>query len=274
MREYTKLFTILLIFVLLFSNIACAVNLKDVPENHWAYKSVQKLVEEGYLTLYDDNTFNGEKSVSRYELAVMIARILDNISRGKKQVDGEDVDTIRKLSLEFRDELVEIAQTQDVFSDSLTEIEKKINIMENEDIPQIYEKTNRMEEQITANEKEIENIIDTIIRIKTLEEEIAGLQSQITSMKEEITETGLKVEEKEKLIEELRGNVNKDLKQQLEDQHTVTLTRIQSLENRVSELENQLAVNKDTGEEPEKQEDNTALYLGAAALIILLAGMN
>ncbi len=285
MSRCYKSLTLILIFILIFSTGVSAVNLKDVPKNHWAYKSVKELVEEGYLTLYEDGTFSGEKKVSRYELAVLVARILDNISQGKKEADIQDVETLRKLSLEFRDELVEIAKQQEIFKGSLIEVQKKVNIIQNEDISQIHERINGLDNKISAingvnskisaNEKEIEKIIDNIIKIKNLEEEVTKLKTQVNSLATDLNETNLKVKEREKTIAELKNNMDKNLNQKIEDQHAITLTRIKSLENRINELESQLAsTNEKEDSKDKKQLDNSTLYLGAAAVIILLAGMN
>jgi len=270
---------------LIFSTGVSAVNLKDVPKNHWAYKSVKKLVEEGYLTLYEDGTFSGEQKVSRYELAVLVARILDNINQGKKQADVQDVETLRKLSLEFRDELVDIAKQQEIFKSSLTDVQKKVNIIQNEDIAQIHERINGLDNKINAisginskinaNEKEIEKIIDNIIKIKNMEEEVNKLKAQVNLLAKDLKETNLKVEERDKTIAELKNNMDKDLNQKIEDQHAITLTKIKSLENRINELENQLASSNETADKKDKKQlDNSTLYLGAAAVIILLAGIN
>ena len=48
----------------------------DVPANHWAYKYVSFATEKGISKGYDDNTFRGDKYITRYEMAQMIANIL------------------------------------------------------------------------------------------------------------------------------------------------------------------------------------------------------
>jgi len=44
----------------------------DVPKNHWAYKAVTTLKSEGLLKGYPDGLFRGQRSASRYELAVSL----------------------------------------------------------------------------------------------------------------------------------------------------------------------------------------------------------
>ena len=57
----------------------------DVPENHWAYKYVSFTAEKGINKGYDDNTFRGDKYITRYEMAHMIATLLDSNTNSKKE---------------------------------------------------------------------------------------------------------------------------------------------------------------------------------------------
>ena len=65
----------------------------DVPAGHWAYDSVNKLAAAGVVEGYPDGTFGGDKLMTRYEMAQIVARAMAN---------GANVD---KLAAEFADEL-------------------------------------------------------------------------------------------------------------------------------------------------------------------------
>jgi uncharacterized caspase-like protein len=49
---------------------------QDLPENHWAYTSVQHAVRTGILQGYN-NKFHGNKLINQYQMAVIIARLGD-----------------------------------------------------------------------------------------------------------------------------------------------------------------------------------------------------
>lgn len=49
----------------------------DVPANHWASDAVERLSILGVLTGYPDQTFAGRNPATRYELAVVAARVID-----------------------------------------------------------------------------------------------------------------------------------------------------------------------------------------------------
>lgn len=67
----------------------------DVPEGHWSYPAVEQLWREGCLKGYPDGLFKGRKTVTRYELAQLIARAM---SQGKIQA-------AHPLVQEYREEL-------------------------------------------------------------------------------------------------------------------------------------------------------------------------
>ena len=65
----------------------------DVPAGHWAHDAVNKLAAEGVVDGYPDGTYGGDKLMTRYEMAQIVA---------KAMAKGANVD---KLAAEFADEL-------------------------------------------------------------------------------------------------------------------------------------------------------------------------
>ena len=65
----------------------------DVPAGHWAYDAVNKLAAECVVDGYPDGTYGGDKLMTRYEMAQIVA---------KAMAKGANVD---KLAAEFADEL-------------------------------------------------------------------------------------------------------------------------------------------------------------------------
>ncbi len=65
----------------------------DVPAGHWAYDAVNKLAAEGVVEGYPDGTYGGDRLMTRYEMAQIVA---------KAMAKGANVD---KLAAEFADEL-------------------------------------------------------------------------------------------------------------------------------------------------------------------------
>jgi hypothetical protein len=48
----------------------------DVPQNHWAFRYVQRMYDEGIATGYGDDTYRPENAVNRAQAAVFIIKAL------------------------------------------------------------------------------------------------------------------------------------------------------------------------------------------------------
>lgn len=86
----------------------------DVPTDHWAYGAVEQLAKDGILTGYSDKSFQGDKTITRYEMAQIVA----NARTHMQKADAPDQELIDKLSDEFRDDL-------DALGVRVTRLEKK-----------------------------------------------------------------------------------------------------------------------------------------------------
>ncbi len=75
----------------------------DVPLNHWAYDAVGQLAARGILSGYPDGTYKGNQPTTRYEMASAVARALAVVDMEK--ASRQDVEMLKKLVVEFKDEL-------------------------------------------------------------------------------------------------------------------------------------------------------------------------
>jgi len=53
----------------------------DVPQDHWAYNAVEKLASAGLMEGYPDGAYKGKSTMTRYEFAVAIARLMDRVEQ-------------------------------------------------------------------------------------------------------------------------------------------------------------------------------------------------
>ena len=81
------------------SAFAASNPFSDVPAGHWAYQSVAKLAAEGVIEGYGDGTYRGDRNITRYEMAQMIAKAMAKNPTGASKAD------LDRLAAEFRDEL-------------------------------------------------------------------------------------------------------------------------------------------------------------------------
>lgn len=88
----------------------------DVPTSHWAYAAVAKLAKDHIIEGYNDRTFKGDRPISRYEMAKIVADALAK----EDQASAEDQALIDKLSGEF-------AQDLKALNVRVDELEKKVD---------------------------------------------------------------------------------------------------------------------------------------------------
>ncbi|MDL2298959.1 S-layer homology domain-containing protein, partial [Synergistaceae bacterium OttesenSCG-928-D05] len=100
-----KRLAIFLVFLIaLFAAPAFAANpFMDVPAGHWAYDAVAQLAARGIVSGYPDGAYKGAQPATRYELASVVARAMTRIDMEK--ASRQDVEIMKRLMLEFKDEL-------------------------------------------------------------------------------------------------------------------------------------------------------------------------
>ncbi|MCE5322588.1 S-layer homology domain-containing protein [bacterium] len=136
----------------------------DVPTDHWAYDAVNQLQQDGIIIGYPDGTFAGKRTITRYEFAVAIARVVDYLSgavtpsgAGVTQAELDsalegyakkseiptvptlanlasksDLDQVRKLVDEFRDELAALGVDVDALKRDVAALTCRVDILEAE----------------------------------------------------------------------------------------------------------------------------------------------
>ena len=74
-------------------SVSASTPYADVPEKHWAYDAVMTLASQGISEGYGDGSFRGDKNITRYEAATMIAKMLasNGVSSGKSGKPFSDI---------------------------------------------------------------------------------------------------------------------------------------------------------------------------------------
>jgi hypothetical protein len=132
---------------------------KDVPNDHWSYAAIEKLSSLNPKVFIGDpdGMFRGKRNLTRYEMAVIIARLLENLEANyakkgeaggggtQRDVDmsgvamkGDlkgfaskgDVDTLRKLTGEFQTELNTLGVDVDSIKKRLDGLDGRVKKLE------------------------------------------------------------------------------------------------------------------------------------------------
>ncbi|WP_102128505.1 S-layer homology domain-containing protein [Deinococcus planocerae] len=71
--------------------------LTDVPAGHWAKDAIDRLVSQGIILGYPDGTYRGTQNLTRYEAAVILARLLDQVRQGQVNPGNLSPETLTSL---------------------------------------------------------------------------------------------------------------------------------------------------------------------------------
>ena len=94
----------------------------DLPPSHWSYDAVKDLVDSGILDGYPDGTFRGKNLVTRYALAVTLARAIQKFNSpggSGGSISDSDWAKLEKLIREFSDELAMLGVKSAAFEERL-----------------------------------------------------------------------------------------------------------------------------------------------------------
>jgi hypothetical protein len=148
----------------------------DVPAGHWAYDAVTKLANQGIIEGYGDGTYRGNRNITRYEMAQMIARALAKFNQNTSTYSGGselDLDAIHE-ELDRID--ARLAELERIDADA------RLSDLENLDL------SASERENLSARRKEFEKFAVTRTELDRLAAEF----------RDELNDLGVRVDELEK----------------------------------------------------------------------------
>lgn len=97
--------------------------LSDVQPTDWAFQALQSLIDRYHcLADYSDQTFGGNRTLTRYEFAAGINACLNKISKQVGSMSTEELKTLKQLQAEFAAELTTLQERVDVLEAENTEL--------------------------------------------------------------------------------------------------------------------------------------------------------
>lgn len=99
---------------------------EDVPKNHWAYKAINNLVQEGVIS-ENSYLFKGEAPVSRYSFAEGLDRAFQTLN--EKKANRGDLVILESLVYEFSRELTKIGFDSETFNGKIENIRMDIEFL-------------------------------------------------------------------------------------------------------------------------------------------------
>lgn len=142
------------------------MSFSDVSPNHWAYKAIKSLVEDyGVMGGFPDGTFRGNRNLTRYEAAAMVAKIMEKVEQmaatGEKPVKAAPPANLDALRKEFKSEL-------DSLKSQLNKMSKDA-----QDMQQDLDETRDMVEEVKGMLPQVKVFGDVSTRFQGVSQEIA-----------------------------------------------------------------------------------------------------
>jgi len=111
----------------------------DVPTDHWAFDAIAELAAKGLVEGYPDGTFKGDRAMTRYEMAMVVARMLARVEAIKippppppvkippPEVTRADIQTLQRLINEFRAELAALGVRVTAVEEELAAVRARLD---------------------------------------------------------------------------------------------------------------------------------------------------
>jgi hypothetical protein len=103
----------------------------DVPDNHWAKDAVAALAAKGLVEGYPDGTFKGDRAATRWEVAMIVARLLAKMEQAHATFATKaELDELRKLVNALREELDALGVRVTNLEESVSRLDKRVTELE------------------------------------------------------------------------------------------------------------------------------------------------
>jgi len=185
--------TLLLLIILLTFGAGFAFY-RDIPVDNPYYEAIKKALDNGIFTvIYNADKFEGDTPVTRFEMAVMVNKLLDYTDESKIPLVGE---------------LNRIAQSLDVMEKHLSALSKTF-----EEVSDKAELSLRiaqeMEENFNAFLKKYDSRVDEVdqrlaelsMKLDSIEKAVKNIEVNINDITNEISEHGTRISKLESELE-------------------------------------------------------------------------
>ncbi len=196
---------IITMLVVAFSLPAAAGPFSDIPADHWAYEAVTRLVASGIIEGYPDGTYRGEERISRYEAAVIVAGVMENLELTVEELQAD----VKKLGLSAEEAVQRAVEAAAASEEALRAAEEAAKAEPGVEVPEgiSEDQAQNIREIITALTFELEDelatleelrrafralqsrfnlAVDEIVKVPVLEYELGTLEEELATLKEDM----------------------------------------------------------------------------------------
>ncbi|MGM9999180.1 MAG: S-layer homology domain-containing protein [Candidatus Bruticola sp.] len=103
----------------------------DVPENTWASDAVAVLAAKGIVEGYPDGTFKGDRQASRWEVALIVARLLAQLQNEHTSLATKaELAELQKLAASLKDELAALGARTERLEAEVSKLDSRVSDLE------------------------------------------------------------------------------------------------------------------------------------------------
>lgn len=103
----------------------------DLPDTHWATDAVARLAAHGVIEGYPEGLFKGDRSMSRWELAMMVARSVDKLERvGQTFAQSQEHQHLKALAEALKPELEALGVRVELLENAVSTLDSRLSELE------------------------------------------------------------------------------------------------------------------------------------------------
>ncbi|GBC91359.1 S-layer protein SlpA [bacterium HR14] len=250
----------------------------DVPAGHWAKEAVEALAAKGIIVGFPDGTYRGNETLTRYQAALLIYRLLQQIEEEMKAkgesptmeaMSSEDIEALKNAVQELAAELAALGVRVSALEDSaatkedIARLEAKIQELKAQPAPEpgmdqaaLQDLADRVEAASIAADTALAQAQQLAEQLDALAQDVEGVKGDLASLQTQVEANAQAIQ----ALNELAVLLNQD---------------VLSLQDRVTALEKGLADLQGVDlEQFASKEDVAAVQEFAAALRSDLVGLS
>ena len=182
------------------------IPLNDVTPSHWAYESVQYLIEKGILTGLPDGSFQGEAYLTRYQFSVAMYKAFQLLERNAfpgEVTSTQDLSTINFQVSTLKGLVETIAAKMERMGRDYQDLAKQIDqVGTNTELVNQVAQTSQLLSGLETRVIDLELENDSVIS------KLAALERQLTDHRRVVENTGLEYQNLNTQHQKLNQKVN------------------------------------------------------------------
>ncbi len=206
---------VLMVFLIFSISYAQVGKFKDVPSKHWAAEAVKYLTDLGIISGIRPDTFGGDLYVTRYQVAVLLYKLIQTLQSGKIALPTTDISELKDLVSQLQDELQLIGANVEDLMNALQDLDSRVSNLET-----------ALSEKVGV--EDVENMIN---------EALSDVNARLDDLEAKIES----IEKIEVTPEQIEAVVGEKLEQLIESKLEDLTNRVTDLEGFVTDLDSRLA---------------------------------